>query len=178
MAVDPDGTPQEVTGGRLVVSVDALRAAAVLLALVALVVVAVVQLQRLAGTTSDVDRGSSAVAAARREVLALVRVDASSSDADLKRIGEGATSDFKSQFVSQATSFRAALKANRVVSTGRVDSAALSALSARSAVVLVATSGTVKNARSAKAQPRSYRLKVTLRDVKDAWLVSAMEFVS
>ncbi|MEH3034794.1 MAG: hypothetical protein PGN07_12430 [Aeromicrobium erythreum] len=167
-----------MTERRIDVPVDLLRATLVVVLLVGLLVVGGLQVQRLATATSDVDRGRDAVAAAERQVLALVRVDAASSDADIARIGAGTTSDFKSQFRSQATAFRAALKANKVVSTGSVDSAGLTALSGRSATVLVASSGTVKNARSEKPQPRSYRFKVSLREVDGSWLVSGMEFVS
>ncbi|MEO6470922.1 MAG: hypothetical protein ABIR57_03665, partial [Aeromicrobium sp.] len=157
-------------------SVDGLIAAALFLVLLALVVFGVdkaLDVRRLGHTASDRD---DAVAAARKEVLALTTISATSTNRDIKRILAGASKSFKAQFQEQATAFRKALSDGQVKSTGTIASAGLASFTGARAQVLVAASGTVQNKTSKTAQPRNYRLKVSLVKTGGDWLVSGMDF--
>lgn len=121
---------------------------------------------------------SAVVAAARAEVLALTTMSARTSDADVARLLDGATAEFKSQFQQQATAFMEALRDGQVTSTGAIASAGLQSLKAGQAVVLVAATGTVKNKASAKGEARNYRLQLNMTKSGGRWLVSGMEFVA
>jgi Mce-associated membrane protein len=125
---------------------------------------------------SDAD-GRAAVSAAKAEVTALTSISARTSDADVRDLLEGATAEFRTELERQADRFREALTRARVTSTGKVVSAGLAELDDDKAVVLVAASGSVKNNRTRKAEPRSYRMRVDLRRVEGDWLVAGLEFV-
>ncbi|MCW2751418.1 MAG: hypothetical protein JWR83_2528 [Aeromicrobium sp.] len=160
------------------VSVDGLVAGVLLLVLVASVAFGVdkaIDVRRQGHTASG---GDAAVAAARKEVLALTTISANSTNQDINRILGGASKEFRAQFQDQATTFRKALSDGQVTSTGKIASAGLASFTGSKAQVLVAASGTVKNKTTTSAQPRNYRLKVSLVKSGGDWLVSGMDFVS
>lgn len=125
----------------------------------------------------DRDEGRAAVAAARAEVLALTSVSATTSEADVHKLLDGATDAFRDEFEKEAGAFREALTSAKVTSTGEVVSAGLVDLDGSEATVLVAASGTVSNEQARTPEPRNYRMKVDLQKVDDSWLVSGLEFV-
>lgn len=123
------------------------------------------------------DGRAAAVHAAERQVVALLSVSARSSDADLARLTEGATSSFRDEIRAHADAFRAAIRKGAVEATGAVSSAGVVSWADDRARVLVAARGTVRNTSTKRAQPRAYRLQVDLRRVSGRWLVSGLEFV-
>jgi Mce-associated membrane protein len=158
--------------------VDGLVAGLVMLVLLALVVFGLdkaIDVRHQGHTSSG---GKAAVAAARKEVLALTTISASSTNQDIDRILAGASKGFRAQFEDQATTFRKALSDAQVDSTGKIASAGLASFTGSKAQVLIAASGTVKNKKTTSAQPRNYRLKVSLVKSGGDWLVSGMDFVS
>lgn len=121
---------------------------------------------------------ASAISVASAEVTGLISINASTSQADIDTLLSRATADFKSQLGKQSTKLRAALSSNKVSATGSVISAGLVSYGDDKASVIVAAAGTVKNKSTAQAQPRNYRVQVTLQKTNGTWLVSELELVS
>jgi Mce-associated membrane protein len=122
-------------------------------------------------------RRTAAVNAASDEVIALLTVKHATATSDLKRLLDGSTAGFHDQLEKQATTFRKALTAGEVTSTGSIAAAALVTMSGDNAVVGIAAKATVKNKASPKGEARNYRLTVTVVKVGDHWLVSGLTFV-
>lgn len=123
-------------------------------------------------------QGEVAVRAASHQVAALISISQGTVDAEIDRLLAGATGDFRSELGDRADELRAAMAKEKVDAEGAVDSAALEEINGAKATVLVAASGTVKNASIATPEPRRYRFRVDLvREKDDHWLVSGMEFV-
>ncbi len=148
-----------------------------LLVVLGLLAIGIQQLVHLNRTDDDINARNAAVSAASAEVRALTSVSAGTTDADLKNILDGATSEFRDQFKAQADVFRKSLQDAKVTSKATIVSAGLVSHTDTTAKVLVAASGTVTNAKSTDAQPRNYRLSVDLTLVSGKWLVSGMDFI-
>lgn len=120
-----------------------------------------------------------ALAAARQETVDFVSISAATVDADLKRIADGATGDFRDEFTRDTAQVRAAVVENKVQSKGTVLRAAVVSSGARAAVVLVALDATVKNTNAPDGRLSHYRIQVSLtRDAGSGrWLVSQLQFV-
>lgn len=127
--------------------------------------------------TDRVDRGRAAVAAAEREVVALISVSSATSRQDLDRVRAGATGDFGRELARQSTAFTSALRDHSVHAQGRVVSSGLASLSGSRATVLVAATGTVSNTAATAPSSRTYRLRASLTRTAGRWLVSSLEFV-
>jgi Mce-associated membrane protein len=126
----------------------------------------------------DGDR-QQALAAARQTTVNFVSISAATVDADLRRIADGATGQFKDEFTGDMAQIRSAVLANKVDSRGTVLRAAVVSLNRRSAVVLVAADATVKNTSAPDGRLSHYRIQVNLaRDAHSGhWLVAQLQFV-
>ncbi len=136
--------------------------------------------QRAAGGGADTRPAAvvAAIGAASNEVVTLLTVQHATATADLKRLLDGSTAGFHDQLEKQAKTFRNALTAGQVTSTGSIAAAALVSMTGGDkAVVGIAAKATVKNKSSPKGEPRNYRLTVTVVKVSDHWLVSGLTFV-
>lgn len=120
----------------------------------------------------------AAAAAASAEVEGLIDISGATSDADMARLLDGATADFRSELEAQADRLQEALAANRVEASGEAVSAGVVELDGDKATVIVAATGTVRNKSTRAAEPRNYRLKVELVRSDGDWLVSGLEFVA
>lgn len=120
----------------------------------------------------------AAAAAASAEVEGLIDISGATSDADMARLLDGATADFRSELEAQADRLQKALAANRVEASGEAVSAGVVELDGDRATVIVAATGTVRNKSTRAAEPRNYRLKVDLVRSDGDWLVSGLEFVA
>lgn len=120
----------------------------------------------------------AAAAAASAEVEGLIDISGATSDADMARLLDGATADFRSELEAQADRLQKALAANRVEASGKAVSAGVVELDGDRATVIVAATGTVRNKSTRAAEPRNYRLKVELVRSDGDWLVSGLEFVA
>ncbi|HWU22860.1 MAG TPA: hypothetical protein VN088_15095 [Nocardioides sp.] len=121
---------------------------------------------------------SAAIVVASAEVTGLISINASTSQADIDTLLSRATADFRSQLGKQSERLRKALSSNKVSATGAVVSAGIASYGDGRATVIVAAAGTVKNKSTATAQPRNYRLQVSLQKTGGTWLVSGLELVS
>ena len=108
----------------------------------------------------------------------LVTLGKDNADADLSRVIDGTTGDFREQFVSAADGFGALLAEGGVESVGEVKSAGIVESNDETATVLAAVTSTVKNIEAPTGEVRVYRMKLTLADIEGAWLVSNVEFVA
>ena len=100
-------------------------------------------------------------------------------DADLKRISDGATGEFKDKFTQDTAQVKAAVVQNKVDSHGSVLRAGIVSADKRSAVVLVAVDATVKNTSAPDGRLSHYRIQVNMaRDAASGrWLVAQLQFV-
>jgi Mce-associated membrane protein len=108
-----------------------------------------------------------------------VSISAADVDADLKRIADGATGQFKDEFTRDTAQVKAAVVQNKVDSHGTVLRAGVVSADRRSAVVLVAVDATVKNASAPDGRLSHYRIQVNMaRDAASGrWLVAQLQFV-
>lgn len=120
----------------------------------------------------------AATAAATAEVEGLIDISGSTSAADMERLLDGATADFRSELEAQADRLQKALADNEVEATGDAVSAGVVELAGDKATVIVAAVGAVRNKQTADAEPRNYRLRVDLLRSEGRWLVSGLEFVA
>lgn len=127
--------------------------------------------------SNDEHQKAQVLQAARAEVLALTDISATTTDKEIGVLLAGMTAHLKGQFAPQADAFRQAMITNKVQSHGRVVATGVTAISDRSATVIVAAAATVSNSRTSGTQDRSYRLKLGLEKVSGHWLVDSMEFV-
>jgi Mce-associated membrane protein len=125
------------------------------------------------------DARSQALAAARQECVNFVSISAAGVDADLKRIADGATGQFKDEFTQDTAQVKAAVTQNKVDSHGSVLRAGVVSADRRSAVVLVAVDATVKNSSAPDGRLSHYRIQVNMaRDAASGrWLVAQLQFV-
>ena len=124
------------------------------------------------------DARQAATEAASAEVVGLISISSTTSDADITTLLDGATAEFLDELESQVERLRSELDENEVEAEGSIDSAAVSRFDDETATVIVAASGTVDNKQTTAPEPRSYRLEVMLVRDGDDWLVSGLEFVA
>jgi Mce-associated membrane protein len=125
------------------------------------------------------DARSQALAAARQECVNFVSISAAGVDADLKRIADGATGQFKDEFTQDTAQVKAAVVQNKVDSHGTVLRAGVVSADRHSAVILVAIDATVKNTSAPDGRLSHYRIQVNMaRDAASGrWLVAQLQFV-
>lgn len=157
---------------RRVVVLGALVAATVVLQTVA----AVLGTDVLRKTSEDAARGE-AVAAARQGIVNLLTISPKTLDADIGRLLDGATGEFKSDFSGQRDHFTSTVKKQNVRSSGEIRAAGAESFDGAQATVLIAADATVKNSDAPRGEPRAYRFRVTVKHIDDRWLVSRVEFV-
>jgi len=116
--------------------------------------------------------------AAREQTLAFLTVDYKDMDPLIEKVLAGSTGTFKSQYESAKVNLKASAQQAQAVSTGKVLSVGVGDIDDGDAVVFVAADSQVRNTSTkAKAQPRYYRLKLTMIRKGDTWLTSNLQFV-
>jgi Mce-associated membrane protein len=122
---------------------------------------------------------SEALAAARQTCVNFVSISSSTVDADLARIVDGATGQFKDEFTQDTAQVKAAVVQNKVDSHGTVLRAGVVSADKHSAVILVAVDATVKNTSAPDGRLSHYRIQVNMaRDAASGrWLVAQLQFV-
>jgi Mce-associated membrane protein len=147
------------------------------LLLVALLVVAGVLGRRVHGYGSQESSRQAALAAARQTAVDFTTLDYRHGKADLQRVMDGATGDFKEEFGNGFDQLSQVINKNQAVSQGQVLEAGLVESDADSARVLVVADSTVSNKATPTGQRRHYRMQLELRREGDRWLTSNLEFV-
>ncbi len=120
---------------------------------------------------------ASAVAAAKQLAINFVTVDYTKVDADVARVKAGATGEFLKSYSSSSADLTKVLVANQTVSTVQRTEAALVSGDKDSAVALVGVVAPTKNTAVPNGQTKTYRMRLDLRMVGDAWKVENLEFV-
>ncbi|GAB3854008.1 hypothetical protein GCM10028801_07410 [Nocardioides maradonensis] len=121
---------------------------------------------------------ASAISVASAEVTGLTSLSAGSSEADIDALLARATAGFKSDLGKQSETLKNGLTKNHVTANSSVVSAGITSYGDDRATVIVAAAGTVKNRSTTQAQPRNYRVQVSLQKTGGTWLVSGLELVS
>nr|WP_313769963.1 hypothetical protein [Mycolicibacterium vaccae] len=117
------------------------------------------------------------VAAARQSVVTLMSLDFNNAEADVQRIIDNSTGQFKTDFEMQAADFVKVAQDSKVVTEVNVNSTAVESMSEDAAEVLVAASSRVTNTAGANQEPRTWRLSVSLEREDGQIKMSKVEFV-
>ncbi len=165
--------------GRLLPSGEASRPALVGLALLLIVLLVGAGLlgRRVHGYGSQESRRQAALTAARQMAVNFTTLDYRHGKADLQRVMDGATGDFKEEFGNGFDQLGTIISRNQAVSQGQVLEAGLVSSDADSARVLVVADSTVSNKATPTGQRRHYRMQLELRREGGRWLTSNLEFV-
>lgn len=131
----------------------------------------------LRATDAEDARGERFVQTARQTVLNLTTIHPDSAQEDVDRLLAGASGDFKAEFEGREGPFVDVVKQARVDSNGEIIEAGIESASDDSADVLVAARAMVQNSDAAEAQPRDFRLRVTVVDSDGVMTASRVEFV-
>lgn len=118
------------------------------------------------------------VDAARAGVTALLSIDHTQARADVQRVLDLSTGQFREDFQKAADDFVKTAEDSQAVTRGTVKAAALSSVEGDRATVLVAASSEVTNAKGANQDPRPFRMSVTVTRDGDACKMSDVEFVA
>ncbi len=116
-------------------------------------------------------------AAARQSVVTLMSLDFTNAEADVQRIIDNSTGQFKSDFESQAADFVKVAQDSKVITEVTVNSTAVESMTDDKAEVLVAASSRVTNSAGANQEPRTWRLGVSLERVDGQIKMAKVEFV-
>ena len=116
--------------------------------------------------------------AAKDEVVAFLTVNYKDMAPLMAKVLEGATGPFKEQYSGAKSNLEDSATKALAVSTGKVRSVGVGELTAKTATVFVAADSQVINkSTSNKAQPRYYRLQLTMVKQHGNWLTSDLKFV-
>lgn len=123
------------------------------------------------------DARAAALASARQEALNLTSIDSRAVEADLKRVLDGATGEFRADFAQRSTQLRSVLAQNAVVAEGRVLDAALVRGDRDTATALVVVDSSVKNKAAPQGRSNTYRMQLDLERHGGRWLTATLQFV-
>ena len=120
---------------------------------------------------------AAAVAAARQHATNFVTVDFQKVAEGTKRVQAGATGEFLKSYTASMKDLEKVLVANKTVSTVQRSEVALVSGDLDSAIVLVGVVAPTTNTAVPKGETKTYRMRLELRTVNDAWKVENLEFV-
>ena len=155
-----------------------LSTALLLIAVVAIGLVGTPQWQRVHEANERADDRAAALAVAKAEVTELTTLSPATLDATLKRLKTRLTGAFARQFEAFYSTFASVVRQQKVRSRGSVQSVALTSLTGRKAVALVAARAVVTSKEQKQDVHRAYRFEVSLSKQGSTWLISKMRFVS
>ena len=116
--------------------------------------------------------------AARAETLAFLTVDYKDMDPLIAKVLAGATGSFKEQYEGAKGTLKSTAQQGRSVATGEVKEIGIGDMDGDTAVVFVAADGSVTNKTTrGKAEPRSYRFKLTMTRKGSTWLTSDLQIL-
>jgi Mce-associated membrane protein len=117
--------------------------------------------------------------AATDETLAFLTVDYRNMDPLIEKVLDGATGTFKEQYDRAKGTLKTTAQQGQSVATGEVKSVGIGDIDDDTAVVFVAADGSVTNkSTKGKAQPRSYRFRLTMVREKQRWLTSDLQILN
>ncbi|HEY1842827.1 MAG TPA: Mce protein [Mycobacterium sp.] len=113
----------------------------------------------------------------RQGALNLTTIDWQHADSDVRRILDSATGSFYDDFAKRSKPFIEVLKKAQSKSVGTVTEAGLESQSGSEAQVLVAVSVVTSNVGEPEAEPRHWRMRMSVKKVGDDAKVSNVAFV-
>jgi Mce-associated membrane protein len=117
------------------------------------------------------------VAVARQVALNLTTIDYTEVDADVQRILDSATGNFREDFKKRSQPFIDVVKKVQSKSEGTVTEAGLESQDGDQARVLVAVSVKTSTAGAPDQEPRSWRMRIGVQRIGDGAKVSDVQFV-
>jgi Mce-associated membrane protein len=114
---------------------------------------------------------------ARQGALNLTTIDWHNADSDIRRILDSATGAFHDDFAKRSQPFIEVLKKAQSKSVGTITEAGLESQSGDEALVMVAVSVVTTNVGEPEAEPRHWRMRVSVKKVGDEAKVSNVAFV-
>lgn len=124
-------------------------------------------------------RAAEYVAAARQGVVNLMSIDYNTADDSVKRVLDGSTGRFRSNFADTAEDFVKALKDEKIITKATVNEAAVESMTDDTAVVMISATSRREGAQAPKdqQQPRLWRVVLNLQREGDQIKMSGVEFV-
>jgi len=113
----------------------------------------------------------------RQGALNLTTIDYQHADADVRRILDSATGSFHDDFAKRSVPFIEVLKKAQSKSVGTITEAGLESQAGDEAQVMVAVSVVTTNVGEPEAEPRHWRMRVSVKKVGDSAKVSNVAFV-
>ena len=117
------------------------------------------------------------VQTARQAALNLTTISYTEADADIQRILDASTGDFREDFQRRSQPFVEVVKQARSKSEGTVTSAGLESVNGDAAQVLLAVSVKTSMAAAPPGEPRNWRMRISVEKVGDGAKVSNVQFV-
>jgi Mce-associated membrane protein len=114
---------------------------------------------------------------ARQGALNLTTIDWHHADSDIRRILDSATGAFHDDFSKRSQPFIEVLKKAQSKSAGTITEAGLESQSGDEALVMVAVSVVTTNVGEPEAEPRHWRMRVSVKKVGDGAKISNVAFV-
>ncbi|CAJ1581355.1 hypothetical protein [[Mycobacterium] wendilense] len=116
-------------------------------------------------------------AAARQGVINLMSLDFNQGEADLQRLIDSTTGDFRADFEASKDDFLTVMNESKVVTEADVRATAVEKTGEDTATVLVAASSKVTNTAGAEQNPRAWRLSIDVARDNGQVKMSKVEFV-
>jgi Mce-associated membrane protein len=113
----------------------------------------------------------------RQGALNLTTIDYQHADSDIQRILDSATGSFYDDFAKRSKPFIEVVKKAQSKSVGTISEAGLESQSGDEALVMVAVSVVTTNAGEPEAEPRHWRMRISVKKVGDGAKVSNVAFV-
>src|SRR5882757_1323935 len=115
--------------------------------------------------------------AGRQSALSLTTIDYTEADADIRRVLDSSTGDFKDEFQRNSIGFADAVRKAQAKTTGTVTAAGIESVDGDTAQILVAMSVNTTNAGAPAQQPRLWRMRIGVQKQGDEAKVSNVSFV-
>ncbi|ORW72966.1 hypothetical protein [Mycobacterium saskatchewanense] len=123
-------------------------------------------------------REAAFVAGARQGVVNMISLDFTRAKADVQRVIDSSTGQFKVDFQQRANDFVRVVEQSKAITEGTVNAAAVELVEDNSAVVLVSATSRVTNSPPGRDEPpKIWRLRVTVADDGGRYKMSKVEYV-
>ncbi|WP_156685879.1 hypothetical protein [Mycobacterium sp. Marseille-P9652] len=123
-------------------------------------------------------REAAFVAGAKKGVVNMISLDFTKAKADVQRVIDSSTGQFRDEFQQRADDFIAVVEQSKAITDGKVTAAGVESIADNSAVVLVAATSHVTNSPPGKDEPpKIWRLRVTVDDAGGQYKMSKVEYV-
>jgi Mce-associated membrane protein len=152
-------------------------AALIVVASVALLGISAMMFMQHRHVEAQRQQAAEFTAAARQGAVTLMSLNFNTAKADVQRIIDNTTGDFKKNFQDQADDFIKVAQSSKAVTSATVTSVGIQKMTKDTATALVTVTTRVSNMASDKQDPRAWRLSVDLARDGDQIKLAKVEFV-